>query len=348
MEGRLGFRQFIKRKRSRFGIKIFMCNSDKALSGYCYNFSVYYGKQSTTQYVLPDVQGVSDLPPSEKIVVHLANSVLGQGRHIFVDNWYASARLAGFLLTQDTLMTGPLRTHRGVPGEVTNEKLNRCESVFVRKDSALIVKWQDKREVYVITTKYAAGFVEKDKTYFGGVRNVYKKPLMIEKYNEFMGGVDKADQLLEPVDSSRKSMAWLKKLGLHFLMRLLLNSFLVCKNVVDKKCTFKHYILQAVEQMIETPSPEGVSVREKYVANNPRSGRKRKRPEVTHAFVPLQPIPGSSKKPRKQCRICYPEVNKLTRMCCDGCPENPGLCSIEHFNMWHKRGTEQAGPSTSH
>ena len=191
-KGRLGFRQFIKLKRSRFGIKIFvMCNSTKAWSGYCYNFSMYYGKQSTTQYVLPDVQGVNDLPLSEKIVVHLANSVLGQGRHIFVDNWYASARSAGFLLTQDTLMTGTLRTHRGVPGEVANEKLNRYESVFVRKDSTLIVKWQDKREVYVITTKYASEFVEKDKTYFGGVRNVYKKSLMIEKYNEFMGGVDK-------------------------------------------------------------------------------------------------------------------------------------------------------------
>ena len=49
-----------------------------------------------------------------------------------------------------------------------------------------------------------------------------------------MQGVDKADQMLKPVDPSRKSMAWFKKMCLHLLMRLLLNSFLVHVNIVDK------------------------------------------------------------------------------------------------------------------
>ena len=43
-KGRLGFKQFIRTKRSWFGIKIFiMCPSASNWSGYSWNFEVYYG-----------------------------------------------------------------------------------------------------------------------------------------------------------------------------------------------------------------------------------------------------------------------------------------------------------------
>ena len=189
-KGRLGFRQFIKSKRSRFGVKVFvMCNSEKEWSGYCYNFSVYYGKQSTENYVLPNVPGVEELSVSEKIVVHLANSVLGQGRHIFVDNWYSSYRLASFLLTQDTLMTGTIKSNRGVPGELVREKLEGHQASFVRKDNCMIVKWLDKKDVFVISTCFDSSvFVEKKLTLPGGKNSYFTKPGMIEEYNGFMGG----------------------------------------------------------------------------------------------------------------------------------------------------------------
>ncbi|XP_068220470.1 piggyBac transposable element-derived protein 4-like [Palaemon carinicauda] len=344
-KGRLGFRQFIKTKRARFGIKVFvMCNSEKEWSGYCYNFQIYYGKETSDSYVLPNVPGANELSISEKIVVHLANSVLGQGRHIFVDSWYSSIRLAHFLLTQETLMTGTIRPDRGVPNELRGEKLINHQASFVRKDNTLIVKWNDKREVYVISTCYESTlFVEKQQVLPGGRKISFKKPHMIEKYNDFMGGVDKADQLLEPIDPSRKSLAWFKKLGLHFIMLLMLNSFLLYKNKVNKKSTIKRFILKAVEEIIETHSPKGIEVREKFIAANPRAGRKRKVEEVIHAFIQLAPTPGGNQKPRKRCRVC--KVEKKTRYCCDGCPEKPGICSIEHFKEWHK--DVGGGPSTS-
>ncbi|XP_068238428.1 piggyBac transposable element-derived protein 4-like [Palaemon carinicauda] len=244
-KGRLGFRQLIKTKRARFGIKVFvMCNSEKEWSGYCNNFQIYYGKETSDSYVLPNVPGADELSISEKIVVHLANSVLGQGRHIFVDSWYSSIRLAHFLLTQEILMTGTIRPNRGVPDELRGEKLINQQASFVRKDNTLIVKWSDKREVYVISTCYESTlFVEKQQMLPGGRKISFKKPHMIEKYNDFMGGVDKEDQLLEPIDPSRKSLAWFKKLGLHFIMLLMLDSFLLHKNKVNKKSTIKRFIL---------------------------------------------------------------------------------------------------------
>ena len=116
-----------------------------------------------------------------------------------------------------------------------NERNQRHEFAFVRKGNTLVVKWEDKNTVHAISTKYTADVVEKDKTFFGGTRQTFKKPSVIEKYNQYMGGVDRADQLLEPYDSSRKSLAWFKKLGLYLITRMVLNSFLVYKNKVNKK-----------------------------------------------------------------------------------------------------------------
>ena len=46
-KGRLYFRQFIKSKRTRFGVKIFFCApADPAYQGYSFRFTVYYGKNS--------------------------------------------------------------------------------------------------------------------------------------------------------------------------------------------------------------------------------------------------------------------------------------------------------------
>lgn len=44
-KGRLGFRQFMKTKRARFGIKLFLlCPSSIEWNGYSWNFCIYYGK----------------------------------------------------------------------------------------------------------------------------------------------------------------------------------------------------------------------------------------------------------------------------------------------------------------
>ena len=50
------------------------------------------------------------------------------------------------------------------------------------------------------------------------------------------------------------------------------------------------------------------SPKEKYVADHPRTGRKRRHEEVVHALAPIQQAPGSSKKhPTKHCHVCYPK-----------------------------------------
>ncbi|KAK4315602.1 hypothetical protein Pmani_013191 [Petrolisthes manimaculis] len=120
--GRLGFRQYMKSKRARFGVKAFvLCPSDEEWQGYSWNFHLYYGKDT---YMVED-PNASRLSVSERIVVFLMKDLLNSGRHVITDNWYTSLRLADYLETQRTLLTGVVRSGGGPPKEVQNMKLDK-------------------------------------------------------------------------------------------------------------------------------------------------------------------------------------------------------------------------------
>lgn len=163
-KGRVGFKQFIRTKRFRFGIKVFaLCPSDPKWSGYAWNFEIYYGKD--TRIITPQVAS-SGLSMSEQVVVHLMRDLLDKGRHVVTDNWYTSLRLGEYLLTRDTLLTGVVRADRGSPKTLAGEKLARHQSTFARKGSTPVVKYMDKKDVNVLTTFYTADLVEESQIFW--------------------------------------------------------------------------------------------------------------------------------------------------------------------------------------
>ncbi|KAK9686624.1 Transposase IS4 [Popillia japonica] len=183
-KGKLDFRQYIKSKRSRFGIKIFaLYPSNPELRGYTWNFCLYVGKDT---FDLSHIPGTENLTISERIVVYLAQSLLNSGREIILDNWYTSMRLGEFLLTQNTYLTGTIRSNRRVPYELTKLPLETYQSCFIRKDMHLIVRYKDKKDAYLLTSKHHAGFFEKSRYIVGGKLQTFKKPAHIEFYNQNM------------------------------------------------------------------------------------------------------------------------------------------------------------------
>lgn len=164
-KGRLAFRQYMKSKRARFGVKVFVASPcDEQWKGYSWNFMLYYGKDT---FALGD-PNASHLTVSERIVVRILGDLLDEGRHIITDNWYTSLKLSDYLQTRATLLTGVIRQGRGPPKTVQQEQLEKNQALFARKGNTLLVKWQDKREICLLSTKYEANVVEKTKTYFGG------------------------------------------------------------------------------------------------------------------------------------------------------------------------------------
>jgi hypothetical protein len=58
---------------------------------------------------------------------------------------------------------------------------------------------------------------------------VILKPNSIIEYNKHMGGVDMSDSALHHTFINRKTYRWFVKLGLHFVTRLLFNSYIIYK-----------------------------------------------------------------------------------------------------------------------
>ena len=275
----------------------------------------------------------SELSKSEQIVVDIMSNLLDEGRQVFTDNWYTSVRLAEYLLTRKTQITGVVRAGRGPPRALMDQPLLRRQSCFARKGNMLVVQYHDRSKVCVLTTTYKADFVERRTIRHGGIVEYENKPLHIAEYNKRMGSVDYADQMMEPYSSNRKSLAWFKKLGIHFMFRILLNSFITSKAVGNYRQRFVNYILQTSKELLSMYNPGARKIIDKQQAK----------------ILPLDLPTGHIHKkfegtPKKRYRICYQlHIIKVTRYGCPKCPEKPGLCSYDHFKEYH----EKPQPSTS-
>ena len=144
--------------------------------------------------------------------------------------------------------------------------------------------------------------------------NPLQKPKCIVDYNQYMGGVDRTDQLLQPFEVARKSMKWYKKLAMHLIQLSLLNSFLLYKKDGARKplMDFQRSIIASL--LFEDNTPE--IPREEAIAR------------LTERHF-IAPIPSTEKKekPQKRCRICTKrKIRKESRYHCPTCPSNPGLC----------------------
>ena len=84
-KGRMGFKQYIPNKRSRFDIKMFsLCD----VSGYLLNSFVYLGKETIMSN--EEQEYIKKLGKSVAVVPKVKRDLYGKGYHLYVDNWYTS------------------------------------------------------------------------------------------------------------------------------------------------------------------------------------------------------------------------------------------------------------------
>ena len=282
-KGRLFFKQFIKTKRARFGIKIFfLCPGSHDWQGYSCNFNVYYGKDIDIEVDIDPIAAAA-IGKTGRVVVNLLGDLIGEGRHVVVDNWYTSQKLAAYLVSENTMLTGTINPLRGVPLLLRESNLIRGQTAMMRKGVHLCIKYQDKGQVFVHTTRYTGDFVPAPRFIPGQGRIHYKKPHAVEQYNNFMGGVDKADQLLKYYKFDRKSLAWFKKLGIHFIQRMCLNAYIIWKNQRKEHMEFLEYLKCLIEGLLMKHSEGAAQILTQYKQSKPprpQRGRRARRPSV--------------------------------------------------------------------
>ena len=143
-KGRLSWKQYIPNKRSRFGIKSFeLCDSN---TSYLWNFIIYSGRETDLDADRTHAQGT-------KVVMRLANDLLGVGRCCVTDNFYSSPELFSLPQDNNTDAFGTCRLNRkGMSSVLTRSKLKKGDVVAKCKGRLLAVRWKDKRDVCMLST----------------------------------------------------------------------------------------------------------------------------------------------------------------------------------------------------
>ena len=149
-----------------------------------------------------------------------------------MDNFYSSPDLFQRLVQRTTDAVGTVSiTRKVMPMDLKNELKKGVVSAKCGK--LVVLKWKDKRDVSVLTTKHSDEMQPVSRK--GGLEFV-NKPMCVIEYNKYMGGVDLKDQLLETFLLERKRQkAWYKKLFNHLVNTAVLNAYILYCKAGNKK-----------------------------------------------------------------------------------------------------------------
>lgn len=312
--GRLSFRQFIKNKRHKYGIKLYMLTEP---DGLILKFRVYAGAKDTQ---------VTGKGHAEKVVMELLQGKLNSGHELYMDNYYNSFGLAKTLLDHNTYCTGTLRKDlKENPQEIMKKNLKKGEHCSMFRDGVHVGAWKDKRIVTYITTQYENRMVP--------VANkrgqVTEKPEAISKYNDYMSGVDRQDQLLAYYPCERKTLRWYMKVAIHTFQLLLINSMKIYnKYSGQSKMSLYDYRLSVINALLPETTVPGNS----RLSSNHRSlGAS----ATSHKIKKSTETASNGRLKRKVCRQCTKNKKRTdSPWYCDTCPEKPGLC-VQCFDNYH-------------
>lgn len=316
--GRLCFRQYIKGKRHKYGLKFYILSEPNGLN---LKLAVYAGKGDI----------LSGKNHTAKVVLYLLREKLNRGHAVFMDNYYNSFSLSSQLLSKDTYTTGTLRADRKYnPKKVTQAKLNKGDTIAQYADGVMVGRWRDKRVVTYISTEYEnelATFIQRR------TNKESQKPLPIIKYNAFMKGVDRGDQLLSYYPCERKTLRWYKKVFIHILQMLVLNSFMLynLNRGERQKIDIYNFRLRLIETLL--PPKENPQL----PLELPSTSRKRRSEAPAHTIEKNNDRDARNRLKRKRCRVCFRNGNKamFTQYYCSDCPDKPGLCPKGCFAEYH-------------
>ena len=316
--GRLGFRQYIPSKPTKYGIKVWMrCDPE---NGYTNDFQVYTGKAHGEA---PAV-GLGG-----RVVKDMCEGIEGKNHIVNCDNFFTSPVLCTDLLRDKIYVRGTVRIDRKeFPKAILHKKCvkNQGDMKIAQKGPLLAVAWQDKKTVNTLSTADDPATIRQTvqrKQKNGNIIEV-PCPSTIRQYNDHMNGVDRADQLRTMLSTYRTSRRWWLYLFWFLFDVAVTNAFVLMRDSVNhqKKTTGgkpKVLTMLHFRKMLA-----------KLLIGDFRESRKRKRtPTTDPAGNAHWPVTGK----RGRCRQCSKSGQRHeSKLKCSACQVS--LC-VDCFEIYH-------------
>ena len=272
----------------------------------------------------------------------LVEGLEGKGHHIYTDNYYTGPALFRELRERGFGACGTVRVNRkGMPPEMkaTLPKGEVCAVPL--EDSLLALKWADKRQVSMLSSVHNDDMmmkVRRTRRVEGGLEEV-RKPVMVEQYNQYMGGVDKSDQLLSYYGFCHRTVKWWRRGFFHLLDMAVVNAYVLytLSEHTGRKLTHEQFRIELAkgllmevainpsEDMLTTPGPQ------------PRPLPPPARLTERHFPARLPDIP-SGKKGQSNCTVCSGKRGrgrKTTTFMCGQCLLP--MCVVPCFELYHTK-----------
>ena len=317
--GRLGWRQYVPAKPTKYGIKVWMRADPE--NGYCNDFQVYTGKEA----------GRIEHGLGGRVITDLTRAIQGHFHIVNCDNYFSSPALFTSLLTDNIYARGTVRAdRRDFPSRLLRNQDLRQQGDMVRaqKGDLLAVKWRDKRIVnFISTAEQATSVVEVTRRHRDGTQHQVQAPEVVREYNNNMNGVDHADQMRTEYPTYRKSKKWW-----HYIFWFLID-VCVCNAFVLMKESPNHQ----VQSRRGNNKPRTLLSFKKALARQLIGGYRCARKRSMPANVDpegVQHWPEKAKRGRcKECRLSGRGRHE-SAVRCEAC--GVSLC-VECFKPYHRR-----------
>ena len=220
-KNRLGIKQYIKDKPTKWGIKSFLlCESD---TGYIINAEIYTGAAEITD----DTLGMAG-----NTAVRLVKNCKLDGKCYIVvmDRFYNSVILSKYLMNElKTGVVGTIQQNRKHFPKALKEKrkMAQGESVYRCGSNITCLVWQDRKPISFISNYHNPEDVSTgNRRNKDGTVQEITMPHMVKDYNKFMGGCDKNDQMTR-LHRSRRHYRWPRHLFIKMFMWGCYNAYII-------------------------------------------------------------------------------------------------------------------------
>ena len=116
----------------------------------------------------------------------------------------------------------------------------------------MIVRWRDKRDIFLISTKHSAEMVQVRK------KNVVcDKPMVVVDHNRKKCALDLSDQMIAYSTPHRRTLKWYIKLALELLLNTLIsNAMILHRQATNTKIKVSDFRMALAMQLTQCHSPE--------------------------------------------------------------------------------------------
>ncbi len=326
--GKIFFRQYIKSKHHRYGVKGFaLCDSATC---YCIDYDIYTGRFYDYDRFLG--QGCS-------VVLKLVRT-LPAGSILYTDSFYTSPVLARELMQLNIGLVGTVKPNQqGMPDAL--RALPTREAKFVFCDPILATSFKDRNNVRMLSTVHSTEMREIRTQATAAQREASNAntdgnhlPLLTCDYNKYMRGVDGLDQLCSYNICPHRAHKWYVKVFNYLLEISLINARILLELQTGDKISASCFRQRLIDQLLDPYLQAKGTERHHEVAGQRRAPQPANlgRLEGAH-FMEVAPARGSC----VACTRAGPGREHRVRAGnrCKTCPDRPLLCSAECFERYH-------------